>query len=115
MAIDVQRTEIYKKAFQRKTNRPLAWVSPSPKVRQTDNTENITFPQTMYVGIKYLKSSSQANKMMVSTLKLTLLLEVEGSQNTVLLASTQAVYKAPHSTVRETVRRQTHVRSFEQQ
>ena len=27
----------------------------------------------------------------------------ERSQNTVLLASTQAVYKAPHSTVRETV------------
>ena len=26
---------------------------------------------------------------------------IERSQNTVLLASTQAVYKAPHSTVRE--------------
>ena len=27
---------------------------------------------------------------------------IEWSQNTILLASTQAVYKAPHSTVRDT-------------
>ena len=36
---------------------------------------------------------------------------VERSQNTILLVSTQAVYKAPHSTVRETQRQtqcQTH-------
>ena len=35
-------------------------------------------------------------------------MEFEWSQNTVLLASTQAVYKAPHSTVREC---QTHTQS----
>ena len=34
-------------------------------------------------------------------------MNIERSQNTVLLASTQAVYKAPHSTVRHT-HRQTH-------
>ena len=37
----------------------------------------------------------------VCTLKVSLSKVVERSQNTVLLASTQAVYKAPHSTVRE--------------
>ena len=35
----------------------------------------------------------------------------ERSQNTVLLASTQAVYKAPHSTVRETVSHGTDIRA----
>ena len=38
---------------------------------------------------------------------------VERSQNTVLLASTQAVYKAPHSTVRD-AHADTHVVSREQ-
>ena len=57
----------------------------SPMVKQTGTTENITFPQTMYAGIKYLKSSSQMNEMMVSTFKLTLLFEVFGSRVSLVL------------------------------
>ena len=84
-------------------------TTPSPEFLQKldeleplwDPPKKLTVEERQKLLLKILRKEGRLDKLKKWPPESALRFERERSQNTVLLASTQAVYKAPHSTVRE--------------